>query len=527
MNLRFFAVMMLLLLVAVAVVESRAIRRSTALQPAKDAVLAMTVDTAVDPITLPAQKVPPPTTPPNIVLIVADDLGWRDVGFNHSEIATPNLDTLAGRGIRLNRFYVHPSCTPTRAALMTGKSPVRMGIFNPLSKNNPRGLPLHEHTLADYLRDAGYETALAGKWHLGARDRRYHPNARGFDHFYGHLTGGVGYWDKVHGGGYDWQRNGKTVRDERYATHLVADEAVARIRQRDTDKPLFMYVAFAAPHLPNEAPQTSLDVYESIADKNRRAHAAMVSEMDRSIGRVHDALIEAGIEDSTLLWFLSDNGGLIVKNPARFLPEPLFSMALERVLGVETSPVFSEFTLANLRDGGSDNGPFRGGKMSADEGGVRVPSFVFWPGVLKPDSYDYMATVQDVLPTLLEIGGVAINGESLDGQSLWTPVQSNTPAPHREYVVKTGKPADALAAYRFPYKLIDQDGKQRLYNLLTDPLENHDLVDSEPDVLAGLQDFLTGFPVGDSIALPLESVVADPDYFGGIEDREPWAEQAY
>ncbi|MEM1156333.1 MAG: sulfatase-like hydrolase/transferase, partial [Pseudomonadota bacterium] len=330
--------------------------------------------------------------------------------------------------MRLNRFYVQPSCTPTRAALMTGKSPVRMGIFNPLSKNNPTGLPLVERTLADHLKSAGYETALVGKWHLGARDRRYHPNSRGFDHFYGHLTGGVGYWDKVHGGGYDWQRNGKTVRDARYATHLIADEAIERIKQRDPEKPLFLYAAFAAPHLPNEAPEHALDEYQSIANDNRRAHAAMVSELDRSISRVHAAIIEAGIEENTLLWFMSDNGGLIAKNPARFLPEPLFSMALERTLGVETSPIFSEFALANLRDGGSDNGPFRGGKTSPDEGGVRVPAFVYWPGVFDSGAYDYMATVQDVLPTLLEISGVAVDEEGLDGRSLWTPVHTSTPA---------------------------------------------------------------------------------------------------
>ena len=202
-------------------------------------------------------------------------------------------------------------------------------------------------------------------------------------------------------------------------------------------------------------------------------------------------------------------------------------MALERTLGVETSPVFSEFALANLRDGGSDNGPFRGGKTSPDEGGVRVPAFVYWPGVLDSGSYNYMATVQDVLPTLLEVSGVAVNEEGLDGRSLWTPVHTNTPAPHREYVVKTGAPTNALAAYRFPYKLIDQDGKQRLYDLVSDPLENNDLAGSSPEILADMQQFLAAFPVGDSIALPLEEVVADPDYFGGTEDREPWAEQAY
>jgi arylsulfatase A-like enzyme len=155
---------------------------------------------------------------PNVVIILADDLGWRDVGYHGSEIATPRLDRLAAKGVVLDRFYAQPSCSPTRAALMTGKAPLRLGVVSPLSKNNPAGLPLGERLLPEHLREAGYQTFLTGKWHLGHRHRDYLPMARGFDHFYGHATGGIGYWDHVHGGGLDWQRNGETLREEGYST---------------------------------------------------------------------------------------------------------------------------------------------------------------------------------------------------------------------------------------------------------------------------------------------------------------------
>jgi arylsulfatase A-like enzyme len=176
---------------------------------------------------------------PNVVIILADDLGWRDVGYHGSEIATPRLDRLAAEGVVLDRFYAQPTCSPTRAALMTGKAPLRLGVVSPLSKNNPTGLPLGERLLPEHLREAGYQTFLTGKWHLGHRHRDYLPTARGFDHFYGHATGGIGYWDHVHGGGLDWQRNGETLREEGYSTHLIADEAVRLIETRDPGRPFF------------------------------------------------------------------------------------------------------------------------------------------------------------------------------------------------------------------------------------------------------------------------------------------------
>ncbi|MEM8548923.1 MAG: sulfatase-like hydrolase/transferase, partial [Pseudomonadota bacterium] len=297
-----------LVTVAIIMVISERTQSAAGVAAAERAVLSINADLDREPLANHA-LLDPPDSQPNIVLIVADDLGWRDVGYNHSEIRTPNIDGLAADGITLNRFYVQPACSPTRAALLTGKSPMRLGILSPLSKNNPTGLPLTERTLADRLKAAGYQTALTGKWHLGPRHRSYHPNARGFDHFYGHLTGGVGYYDKVHGGGYDWQRNGVTVRDAEYATHLVAREAVDVIKRRDPNRPLFLYAAFGAPHLPNEAPEATVSSYDHIKSRRRRLHAAMVTELDAAIGAIHAALLEQGIERDTLIWFMSDNGG--------------------------------------------------------------------------------------------------------------------------------------------------------------------------------------------------------------------------
>lgn len=176
---------------------------------------------------------------PNIVIILADDMGWNDVGYNGSEINTPNLDQLAHEGVRLNRFYVQAACSPTRTSLMTSRNNQSLGVYSPMSKLIPTGLPLSEKIMPEYFKEAGYQTFMVGKWHLGFRQEAYRPNARGFDYFYGNLTGGIGYWDHIHGGGLDWQRNGKSLREEGYATHLQAADIEQLIEQRDQSTPFF------------------------------------------------------------------------------------------------------------------------------------------------------------------------------------------------------------------------------------------------------------------------------------------------
>ncbi|MEP1144211.1 MAG: arylsulfatase [Henriciella sp.] len=466
---------------------------------------------------------------PNIIIILADDLGWRDVGYNDSEINTPNFDALAAAGVRLERFYVQPTCSPTRAALMTGKSPLRLGITSPLSKNNPKGLPLSEKTLADHLGVIGYETAIVGKWHLGGRNLAYHPNQRGFDSFYGHVTGGVGYFDKVHGGGYDWQRNGVTVRDEGYATRLIANEAVSVLNSRDPTKPIFLYIAFGAPHLPNEAPEESIEAYSHIENKQRRIHAAMVSELDTAIGQIVSELGSLGLAENTLIWFMSDNGGLIPNDQFQGLPRGATKTGIEAQFGVKTTPRFIDFVMTNALDGGSDNHPFQGGKGDVSEGGVRVPSFVTWPKVLAPRADPHMATVQDVLPTLLEITGSDLEDpDEFDGRSIWSSLSAGVPSPPRDYIVQAFSGKQETAFFRFPYKLIAIEGQApRLYNLSVDPLEDQNIAASQEQIVSDLQSAIDSFPRGVPVSIALQAVVDDPDYFGGVEDRSPWAEAAY
>lgn len=221
---------------------------------------------------------------PNILIILADDLGWNDVSYHGSEIPTPNIDKIISSGIELDRFYVQPTCSPTRAELMTGKSALRLGITRPISKNQKLGLDLDEKLLSEYLNELGYENFLLGKWHLGAYTPDYFPTRRGFDYFLGYLQGGIGYYDHNHGGGHDWQENENELRQDGYATHLIRDAALDIIENHSGANPLFLNINFGAPHTPNEAPQQSIEKFTFIKDSKRQIHAAMVHEMDNAIG---------------------------------------------------------------------------------------------------------------------------------------------------------------------------------------------------------------------------------------------------
>ena len=468
----------------------------------------------------------PSSMPPNILIFLADDLGWNDVGYHGSIIETPNIDRLAAEGIELDRFYVQPSCSPTRAGLMTGKSPIRLGMSRPLAKNEVFGLPLEEKILPQYFADIGYQRHMVGKWHLGKHTRQQLPNARGFEHFYGSLTGGIGYWNKVHGGGYDWQRNGKTVREEGYITHLTVQEVTTLLDSRDINRPNLMYVAFQAPHIPNEAPQVTVGKYAHAADSERASHAAMVDEMDQAIGQILAAYRAHNMLDNTIVLFMSDNGGLI--KPSK---DPTKQTGLEK-FGVLLAEWFDrpipgpdglEFIVSNVIDPGSDNSPLPGGKMYVDEGGVRVPALVWWPNTLTPRVHTQPVTISDVLPTLLEAVGKSENIPSdLDGRSQWRALLGE-PADIADFVV-TGFFDRAI--FRWPWKLhpaVD-DKPARLYNVAADPSELENRVDQHPDIVAVLSKRLEDWPVGPQQEIPVWDLIFDPDTFGGEEDRVPWAE---
>ena len=471
---------------------------------------------------------------PNIVLIMADDLGWRDVGFHGSEIETPQIDRIAREGITLERFYVQPICSPTRAAVMTGKSPARLGVVQPISKLDPTGLPIKERILPQFLAAQGYQALMVGKWHLGHREKRYFPHARGFEHFYGHVTGGIGYWDHNHGGGHDWQRNGVTLREEGYATRLIADEAVRLLEGRDKSRPTFLFASFNAPHLPNEAPQASINAYPVELDARRRTHAGMVAELDAGVGRILGKLKSEGMQGNTLVWFFSDNGGL---NPSAN-PEGLVG-AVEFLVSIfgEPLPIESlEFLRSNIQDGASDNAPLRAGKTSVYEGGIRVPSALWWPGRIRPGISSAFVTAQDVLPTLLAAAGFSdAIPQDLDGVARWGAIVSgeafpkNAPTPPDFRVQGLG----AVALIRSPWKLVVPspplfgEPEVELYQIYEDPEEKRNRAAEQPQRVAAMRAALDAWPMGPEIHAPLGRIFLDPDAFGGAEeDRTPWAEAA-
>lgn len=456
---------------------------------------------------------------PNIVVIIADDLGWRDVGYHGSEIQTPNIDRIAQEGIELDRFYVQPTCSPTRSALMTGKSPLRLGILRPIGKNETDGIGLEETLLPEQLGRIGYQSMMVGKWHLGHHTPDLFPQARGFEYFYGHITGGIGYWDHNHGGGHDWQRNGQTLREDGYSTNLIAQDAIRVLENRDVSRPLFLYLSFNAPHLPNEAPPEAINRYRHIEDHNRRVHAAMVDELDRAIGRILLKLEIEGMMDNTIVVFSSDNGGA---SPFDSLPRSIakkVSSLVGRPLPVEGL----EFLASNVLDGASDNMPLAKGKGSVSEGGVRVPASIWWPGHLAGKVHSGFMSASDLLPTLLEaVGEKQAIPSDLDGASQWGVLVGNNTSQTPDYMI-SGRDGEAI--YRSPWKLIIDD-KPRLYNIYNDPYEINDLSSLHPMLVEELLSVAEAWPRTERVSTSILEYLLDPPFFGGKEDREPWADVA-
>ena len=461
---------------------------------------------------------------PNILIILADDLGWNDVSYHGSEIKTPNIDKLISSGVELDRFYVQPTCSPTRAELMTGKSAMRLGITRPISKNQKLGLGLEEKILPQYLKELNYSTYLLGKWHLGSYIPDYFPTRRGFDYFYGYLTGGIGYWDHTHGGGHDWQRNEVGLRENGYATQLIKNDTLKIINNHDFTNPIFLNVNFGAPHLPNEAPEESVLKFSYIEDKTRRLHAAMIHEMDNAIGEIIAALEKENVLKNTIVMFASDNGGLTpdVKLNPSFL-------AIPKKIGIcETQHKFGikifQFVCENY-SGGSSNKPLPEGKMSVSEGGIRVPAVIWWPGKLEYSISENFITMMDVLPTILDL----INYENeieVDGKSRVSSLNNNDKSESSKYVV-TNIINDKYAVIEMPYKLITSADGDQLYNIIDDPSENLNIASENQEIVLELKNTLSQWQFGENRSLPISAVFKDPDLFGGEEDRIPWVEKAF
>ncbi len=460
---------------------------------------------------------------PNIIIILADDLGWNDVSYHGSEIPTPNIDSIIFNGIELDRFYVQPTCSPTRAELMTGNSALRLGITRPISKNQKLGLDLEEKLLSEYLKELNYKNYLIGKWHLGAYTPDYFPTRRGFDYFYGYLQGGIGYWDHNHGGGHDWQENETLVRDKSYATHLIRDKSLDIINNHASDYPLFLNINFGAPHTPNEAPKDTIEKFDYIEDEKRRIHAAMVYEMDEAIGNILDALRNKNMLSNTIIFFASDNGGLTPE----FEIEPSF-LALPKNLGIcnwdrPLSIEVIEFVCSSF-DGGSSNFPLPKGKMAVSEGGIRVTAALWWPDNLESKKNKNFISMIDLLPTLLDLINYEDEIIPIDGRSKVNALINDIEIPST-YVV-TNVANNVYAIIDMPYKLIKSNSEIKLFNLIKDPIEKNNIANKNKLIVDELIKKLDNWPIGLNRSLPITDVLKDPDLFGGEENRIPWLEKA-
>ncbi len=405
---------------------------------------------------------------PNIVVVLADDLGSGDVGWRGGEIKTPNLDKLAFGGARLEHFYVQPLCSPTRAALLTGRYPLRhglqVGVVRPWAEH---GLPLDERTLPQALREAGYATAIFGKWHLGHHAPEYLPTRRGFDRQYGHYNGALDHFEHTRDGGFDWHRDDKVSRDEGYTTTLIAREAVRFIQEQKAGKPFFLYVPFTAVHAPLQVPPKYKEPYAHLP--NRRAnYAGMLAAMDEAVGQIVGAVEGRGWRTNTLILFSSDNGG----------PDP------------------TKLT---------SNGKFRAGKGSVYEGGVRACAFANWPGQIRSNTVvNAPLHIVDWFPTVLKLaGGMLEQEQKLDGRDCWGALAGGEADSGREILVNASPRGGAIRIG--DWKLVvngsrrdteeDADGAEEkedaeqieLFNLRDDGSEAKNLAKMNPEKVKELR----------------------------------------
>ncbi|MEZ6140906.1 MAG: arylsulfatase [Zavarzinella sp.] len=420
---------------------------------------------------------------PNIVIILADDLGNADLGYRGSKIKTPNIDALAKSGVRLESYYGLPVCTPARAALMTGRYPMRHGLQTlVIFPSHKYGLPVDEKTLPEALKEVNYSTYMVGKWHLGHADKKYWPNQRGFDHFYGNVVGEVDYFTKDRGGIIDWQRNGTFIKEEGYYTEQIGDEAVKLIEGHNKSKPMFLYFASLAPHAPYQAPKEDVDAYKDIfPNKEQREYAAMITGLDSQVGRIVSALEKKGMRDNTLILFTSDNGGA---TSALFATGARSPEEREASGGVElgSKPPAS-------------NAPYLGGKGGLHEGGVRLPAIVNWPGKLKPAVVNAPLHHVDVMPTILSIvKGKGDPTKPFDGKDATATIMEGKPSPHEDILINVEAFRGAIRKGKWKLvKIALLPGKTELFDLELDPGEKENVADQNPEVVKDLESRLLSY----------------------------------
>ena len=401
---------------------------------------------------------------PNILVIVADDLGYADLGFQGgADIPTPHINSLAAGGVRFTNGYVSgPYCSPTRAGLLTGRYQQRFGHeFNPGGTEvQEKGLPLSETTIANRFKDAGYVTGLVGKWHLGASPK-FHPQKRGFDEYFGFLGGSHTYFSKT---GDGILRGTEATSEPTYLTDAFGREAVSFI-ERHQKEPFFLYLAFNAVHTPMEADEERREKFSSIHDGTRQTYAAMLSAMDDAVGRVLTTLRETKLDENTLIFFISDNGG----------------------------PTMPGTTINS-----SINTPLRGSKRTTSEWRIRVPFVIQWKGHIAPGAvYNHPVIQLDIQPTALAAAGIETRPEwNLDGVNLLPAItcQTNT-IPHQTLYWRLGQ---QNAIRHGDWKLVQYDlnvenyptrgvSQKKLYHLTKDIGEQHDLASQHPEKVKELE----------------------------------------
>ncbi|KAL4218609.1 hypothetical protein ACF0H5_021199 [Mactra antiquata] len=468
---------------------------------------------------------------PNILLIVADDYGFHDVGYHGSEIKTPNLDKLAMSGVRLENYYVQPICTPTRSQLLSGRYQIHTGLQHGIIwPAQPSGIPLDNPLLPEKLKEVGYSTHAVGKWHVGFYKDDYLPTSRGFDSYFGYLTGSEDYY--THYRCYD-KMCGTDLRDNTvpadlyngtYSTHLFADKVIDIVDKHDAEKPLFVYLPFQAVHAPLQVPQKYIDRYSNIKNKKRRTYAGMVTCMDEAVGMIADALKNKGIWDNTILIFTTDNGGQIHE--------------------------------------GGNNWPLRGWKASLWEGGMHGVGFVHSNlldkrviGSVSPQ----LIHVTDWFPTIVKLAGGSLNGtQPLDGFNQWSTINYGETSPRKELLhnidplypasgqplsnstfnttiraalrvgdwkIITGEPGNGswVPPPHMDSPIIDDARKDKqnvwLFNIAEDPNERNDLSGKRTDIVTKMLDKLLYYQKS---AVPVFSPPNDPkaDPEGGFWG--PW-----
>ncbi|MEL7426492.1 MAG: arylsulfatase [Bacteroidota bacterium] len=415
-----------------------------------------------------------PAVRPNVIFIVADDLGWGDVGYLGSDIPTPNIDALAENGIRLDRFYTAPICSPTRAGLLTGRYPDRYGLRNNVIRPwLDFGLDTSETTLPEVLGVAGYpHRALIGKWHLGHSRQYYHPLVRGYTYFYGHLNGAIDYFEKTREGQRDWHENYMPNADAGYTTDLITAKALTKLEEyQDSSSPFFLHVAYNAPHSPLQAqPKYLRQVgYDPTQPKfmrgrgkgntKRQTYAAMVANMDDGIGQILDRLDSLGISENTLVFFMSDNGG---------------------------TPHY-----------GGDTGDLRGWKLTEWEGGVRCPAILRWPAQFRGQrSIETPLAYVDVLPTLQNILGVRLADQKpLDGRDWSAILLGRQDTLDRTIYIGNGvvlKQEWKYFNHRYTSRRL-QLKKSQLFRIDRDPRERNNLINDRSVTRVELQRELARF----------------------------------